>query len=90
MSDTTGPQTFLTGLWRIAEQRGLSDAALARLLGVGHPYLSRVKSGARGKRGPSLRFTLLVLREFPELAPLLSPDLQIGDTEVPKCNEEVA
>lgn len=85
MTEATTTQ-FLTELWRLQEQRGLTDAEMARLLGISHPYLSRLKTGERKPR--SLAIALSMVREFPELAPFLSSDLRTDQPILPICKDE--
>jgi transcriptional regulator with XRE-family HTH domain len=83
------PSAFLDRLWEIQGQRSLSDAALARRIGISQSYLIRIRNGERNKR-PGGRVVLAILREFPELTPFLGTDLQIGEDILPMCNDEVA
>jgi transcriptional regulator with XRE-family HTH domain len=80
--------TFLQELWALQHQRGLTDAALARLLGIGHPYLSRLKTGKRKR--VSFDLALAIIREFPDLAPFLSRDLPTSQPILPTCKDEGA
>lgn len=76
---------FLQRLWQLQTERGVNDAGLARLLGIGHPYLSRLKAGKR--TGIGLRVALAIVREFPELAPFLSSSLPSSQSILPTCKE---
>lgn len=61
---------------RAAVELGLSNAALARIIGLSEPTISRVSSGARGidpesKEG---QLALLLVRVFRSLEPLVGSD----------------
>lgn len=84
MTEETKAQ-FLRELWELQGKRGINDAALARLLGISHPYLSRLKGGER--KGLGLRVALAIVREFPELTPFLSTDLPISQPILPTCKD---
>lgn len=83
--DTAG---FLSGLWRLQAERGLTDAALSRQLGVNQSTVHRLKN--EPERRPGLRLALTIVREYPELAPFLGGDLRIGQCSIPiRQDEEV-
>lgn len=78
---------FLRRLWQLQTERGLTDAELARRLGVNQSTVCRLKQGERD--APSLRVTLAMVREFPELAPFLTPtDLRTSQPILPTCKDE--
>ncbi len=85
MQNAAVPATFLARLWEIQGQRGLTDAALADLIGIDRPYMSRLKSGLRGQR-PSARLVLSIVRAFPELGVFLGSDVRIGNAILPIRN----
>jgi transcriptional regulator with XRE-family HTH domain len=63
---------------RAAQELDLSNAALARVIGLSEPTLSRIASGARGidpvsKEG---QLALLLVRVFRSLDPLVGSDAQ--------------
>jgi hypothetical protein len=81
------PSALLDELWRIQKRRGLSDAALARTIGIDPSYLSRLKhTDSRNKR-PGGRVVLAILTEFPELAPFLGSDVRIGKAILRERND---
>lgn len=78
---------FLQRLWAAQTARGLNDRNLAFLIGVTPGYISKIKRGSRGRR-LSLTFVLRAIAALPELAPFLSSDLPIVQTESTIVNSE--
>lgn len=63
---------------RAAQELHLSNAALARVIGLSEPSISRIASGARGIAPESKegQLALLVVRLFRSLDPLVGSDAQ--------------
>lgn len=78
---------FLDRLWQLQEQAGLTNAALARLLGCDASYIRHLKAGRRRRLG--LNIALAATRRFPELLVfLLTEELPVSNTDVPRGNAE--
>ena len=77
---------FLQKLWQLQRDRGLNDAELARRIGVNQSTISRMKHKER--KTPGLRVALAMIREFPELAPFLTPtNLPTSQPILPSCKD---
>ena len=63
---------------RAAQELHLSNAALARVIGLSEPTISRIAGGARGISPESKegQLALLVVRLFRSLDPLVGSDAQ--------------
>jgi hypothetical protein len=77
---------FLTRLWQLQAERGVSNSQLARLLGISPSYVRRLKTRARVVR-LGWNIALAAVREFPELAPFLTTDLPSSQDILPICKE---
>lgn len=66
---------FLEALWEAARERGLSDSALARRLGVHPSLVSRLRGG---NYSPTIRTIDAAVVAFPELESVLRADLPNG------------
>ena len=64
---------------RAAQELHLSNAALARVIGLSEPTISRIAGGARGIAPESKegQLALLVVRLFRSLDPLVGSDTQL-------------
>ncbi len=69
-------RAFLAKLWEMQAEAGLSDAALARDMGVSHSHVSRAKHDPTRVFG--VKFLLGACDRFPELAFFLSRDIPDG------------
>lgn len=67
---------FLTKLWELQAEAGLSDAALAREMGVSHSHVSRAKHDPTRTFG--VKFLLGACDRFPDLALFLFHNMPIG------------
>ena len=65
---------LLSALWERQRSAGLTNAALADLIGVHEATISRLRRGERQQ--PHLTTLLAILRAYPELGVLLSGDLR--------------
>lgn len=71
--------TLTVALERIRARDGLSVAALARRLGVGHSTLIMLR---QGKRHPGEKLLRAIMHNLPELTPVVLHYLQNGhDTD---------
>jgi transcriptional regulator with XRE-family HTH domain len=79
---------FLTRLWELQADAGLTNAELARRLGCSASYIHHIKTGRPG-RGKSLGLNLVLaaVSLFPELNSFLVADLRTGNDNVPPRNE---
>lgn len=69
---------FTALLWGLQAEAGMSNAELARHLGVTQSFLSRLRSGDRGKdKAIRLDLALRAAALFPELALFLSEIIPI-------------
>lgn len=79
-------RAFLERLWQAQSEAGLSDAALAREIGVQHSTVWRAKYDPIRTFG--LDFAIAACRRFPELGSLLLGDSPVGQNVAPTGNEE--
>lgn len=75
MNHVARQQEFLARLWELQGAARMSDAELARRIGVHQAAISRRRNG--GARTLSTKFILGAVDTFPELGCILHPDLQI-------------
>ncbi len=88
MSEET-TQQFLQRLWELQAEAGLSNAALARVLGVSPSYIHHLRRGRPGRgRRIGLNVALAAASAFPELRIFLSTELPVGNTDVPTVNDQ--
>ena len=81
-------QAFLQRLWDLQARASLSDAALAREMGVDQALISRAKRGPAKTVG--IKFILGATDRFPELRRLLFPEVSIITSDVQKLTDERA
>lgn len=86
MSEETTKE-FLARLWELQAEAGISNADLARRLGIHPSYVRHMKAGRRGKQiGLDLAVRAATL--FPELRRFFLPsELPVSNTVVPTGNE---
>lgn len=73
-------QAFLTRLWELQAEAGLTDAALARELGVNQSHIWRAKNDPTRTFG--IKFALGACDRFPELRTLLFGNVPIGQSNM--------
>lgn len=78
---TTREATFLKRLSELQQDAGMTDADLARAMGVDQSLISRVKRSDPPTFG--IKFALGACDRFPELRFLLFPDVPILTSDVP-------
>ena len=81
-------QGFLSRLWTLQADAGLSDAELARKMGVDQALVSRAKHP--GTKSVGSKFLLGAGSVFPELGFLLFPDLSIIQSDLSEVEEKVS
>lgn len=69
-------QAFLTRLWELQAEAGLSDTALARELGVNQSHIWRAKNDPSRTFG--IKFALGACDRFPELRDFLFGEMPIS------------
>lgn len=79
-------QTFLARLWELQADAGLTDADLARQMGVDQALISRAKRDHPKTVGS--KFLLRAGTVFPELGFLLFPDLSNITTDMSPVKTE--
>ena len=88
MQHTEREQAILRRLWELQADAGLSDAALARRLGVAQSNISRAKRCLN--QSVSVKFLLGACSAFPALAFVVFPELQINTDNVHDCTDKGA
>ena len=75
-------ERFLSALWERQRSAGLTNAALADLIGVHEATISRLRRGERQQ--PHLTTLLAIIRVYPELAVFVGSDVRQGTAIMPE------
>lgn len=85
--DRETTRQFLTCLWGLQAEAGLTNAALSRAIGCDDSYIRHLKTDRAG-RPIGLAFVMAAVRRFPSLRCFLLPtELPVSNTVVPDSND---